>query len=127
MVEIDEGCCCGCCCGLAIGYMLFSNHADASNPYEHNYQSETQGLIEVIESTQPDNFLLRQINNYQTTISPKIKERLGKDSLCKFEPSCSEYAKQAIETYGSLKGSLMAVSRLLRCNPLNSGGYDPIK
>ena len=72
-------------------------------------------------------FLLREIRYYQTNISPKIKEKLGRKKLCKFEPSCSEYARQAIEKYDAFNGGLMGAYRLLRCNPWNKGGYDPVK
>ncbi|MDO8740627.1 MAG: membrane protein insertion efficiency factor YidD [Candidatus Woesearchaeota archaeon] len=84
-------------------------------------------MDDAVKSAQPDAFLLRQIENYQKNISPKIKETLGKDRLCKFEPSCSEYSKQAIEKYGSMKGALISINRLLRCNPISKGGADPLK
>jgi uncharacterized protein len=45
---------------------------------------------------------------------------------CRFTPTCSNYAIDAIEAYGSIKGSYMAVKRILRCNPYNKGGYDPV-
>ena len=45
---------------------------------------------------------------------------------CRFTPTCSEYAKESIETYGSLQGSYLAIKRILRCNPFSSYGYDPI-
>jgi putative membrane protein insertion efficiency factor len=45
---------------------------------------------------------------------------------CKYYPSCSEYAVQAIGRYGMLRGSVLAAWRLLRCNPFSHGGYDPI-
>lgn len=46
---------------------------------------------------------------------------------CRFYPSCSEYAYQAISQYGLIKGGLYSLKRLLRCHPLNPGGYDPVK
>jgi len=46
--------------------------------------------------------------------------------ICKFQPSCSEYTYQSIEKYGLVKGSIMGGYRILRCNPWNSGGYDPV-
>lgn len=122
----DITCCCGCFVGLLIGYYLGSSDAKASEVSPTNYASEQPKIEQVIESTQLANFLLRQIEHYQRNISPKIRERLKRDRLCKFEPSCSEYARQAIEKYGSTRGSLMATNRLLRCNPLNKGGYDPV-
>ena len=47
--------------------------------------------------------------------------------FCRFTPSCSEYGAQAITKYGIIKGGLMAAWRVLRCNPWNKGGYDPVK
>lgn len=46
---------------------------------------------------------------------------------CRFHPTCSEYAIEAIDKYGALKGGFMAFKRILRCNPFNKGGYDPVK
>ena len=45
---------------------------------------------------------------------------------CKFYPTCSDYAMEAVEKYGSKKGSLMAMKRFLRCNPFSKGGFDPV-
>ena len=47
-------------------------------------------------------------------------------SKCKFMPTCSNYGIEAIKTYGSIKGSILTVKRILRCNPLSKGGYDPL-
>lgn len=47
--------------------------------------------------------------------------------FCRFFPSCSEYAIQALEKYGLLRGGAKAAWRVLRCNPWNQGGYDPLK
>lgn len=63
---------------------------------------------------------LALIRFYQRKISP------GRGLACRFEPTCSHYAYDAIETRGVLIGSLMAAWRILRCNPLNDGGYDPV-
>lgn len=46
---------------------------------------------------------------------------------CKFQPTCSQYAYQAIEKYGTIKGSFKALLRILRCHPFSKGGYDPLK
>jgi hypothetical protein len=48
-------------------------------------------------------------------------------NACIFEPTCSRYTEDAIEEYGLFKGSAMGVWRILRCNPWNRGGYDPVK
>ena len=45
---------------------------------------------------------------------------------CKYIPTCSQYAIEALEKYGTLKGSFLAVKRILRCNPFSKGGYDPV-
>ena len=66
-------------------------------------------------------FLSSMIRFYQRKISPLLGDR------CKFYPTCSEYALQAIEKYGAFKGFLKAVWRILRCNPMSRGGYDPVK
>lgn len=61
------------------------------------------------------------IGIYQKYLSPLKKP------CCRFYPSCSTYAIQAIEKHGVIKGSLMAIWRIIRCNPFNRGGYDPVK
>ncbi len=58
---------------------------------------------------------------YQRVISPAIPRR------CKYEPTCSRYAVEAIKQYGILRGAVLAVWRLLRCNPWSYGGYDPVE
>ena len=47
-------------------------------------------------------------------------------SMCKFQPTCSNYGIEAIKTYGSIKGTLLAIKRIIKCNPLSKGGYDPL-
>ena len=64
------------------------------------------------------------IKIYKLIFSP-IFEYLG--IKCKYYPTCSEYAKQAIEKYGSIKGIFFSIKRILRCNPFSKGGYDPLK
>ena len=51
---------------------------------------------------------------------------LSTHSKCKYIPTCSNYAIEAIKTYGSIKGTLLAIKRIIRCNPLSKGGYDPV-
>jgi len=63
---------------------------------------------------------LRLIRGYQRAISPALPRR------CKYHPTCSAYAVQAIESYGILRGAVLAGWRLLRCNPFSRGGYDPV-
>ena len=71
--------------------------------------------------------LVRKIEHYQTDISPQLHEALGVKRICRYEPSCSQYAKEAIEEYGPVRGTTKAAARLLRCNPFSGGGYDPVK
>ena len=61
------------------------------------------------------------IRFYQRVISPALPRR------CKYEPSCSAYAMQAIRRYGILRGLVLAGWRLLRCNPWSHGGHDPVE
>jgi len=65
--------------------------------------------------------LLALIRLYQITISRALPA-----NTCRFYPSCSHYGYKAIYKHGALKGSLMATWRVLRCNPFNPGGYDPV-
>ena len=58
---------------------------------------------------------------YGKLISPALPRR------CKYEPTCSRYAIDAIRTYGILRGVVLAVWRVLRCNPWSDGGYDPVE
>jgi hypothetical protein len=64
--------------------------------------------------------LIALIRLYQKALSPMLKPS------CRFHPSCSEYAAQAIEKYGPARGLLKAVWRVLRCNPFHKGGFDPV-
>lgn len=64
-------------------------------------------------------FLL-PLRAYQRLLSPLLPRR------CKYEPTCSEYAAQAVTRYGILRGSVLGIWRLLRCNPWSHGGYDPV-
>jgi putative membrane protein insertion efficiency factor len=58
---------------------------------------------------------------YKAAISPLLP------AACRFEPTCSEYTRQAVEKYGVLKGTWMGLRRISRCHPLCQGGYDPVK
>lgn len=60
------------------------------------------------------------IQCYRLFISPL------KPPTCRFMPTCSEYALQAIEKYGIIRGGKMAIKRILRCHPFHPGGYDPV-
>jgi len=73
--------------------------------------------------------LILLIKVYQKIISPEQSfwgKRLG-FRVCRFHPTCSQYAIDAVKKYGALKGSYLAVRRLLRCHPWNPGGIDPVR
>ncbi len=65
-------------------------------------------------------FLLACIRAYQLVISPWTFPS------CRFTPTCSEFARQAIATFGAGRGLVLAVRRLLRCHPFHAGGFDPV-
>lgn len=69
----------------------------------------------------PKLFFLALIRLYQLTISRALPP-----NTCRFYPSCSHYGYQAILKHGVLKGSVLAIWRVIRCNPFNPGGYDPV-
>lgn len=60
------------------------------------------------------------IKIYQYTLSPLTGQN------CRYYPSCSAYAIEAVEKYGSFKGGLLSLKRILRCHPFHAGGYDPV-
>ncbi len=60
------------------------------------------------------------IKGYRYVISPLMANH------CRFHPSCSSYAIQALETHGAIKGSYLTIRRLLRCQPFHPGGFDPV-
>lgn len=80
---------------------------------------------DVHEDLEPTRWLraaiLAPIKLYQRLISPALPRR------CKYEPTCSRYSVQAVEEYGILRGLVLAIWRLLRCNPWSDGGYDPVE
>lgn len=64
--------------------------------------------------------LLAMLRFYKRSISPLLP------NACRFTPTCSEYAMEAIQKHGALKGTALAIWRVLRCNPFCKGGYDPV-
>ena len=65
--------------------------------------------------------IIGPVRLYRRLISPLMPAR------CKYHPTCSAYAVEAVNTYGVLRGSVLAAWRLLRCNPLSNGGIDPVE
>ncbi|HLJ67993.1 MAG TPA: membrane protein insertion efficiency factor YidD [Chloroflexota bacterium] len=63
---------------------------------------------------------VRLVVVYQHTLSPLL------GPACRFEPSCSQYTREAVEKYGTLRGLWLGARRLARCHPLHAGGYDPV-
>jgi putative membrane protein insertion efficiency factor len=68
----------------------------------------------------PAKCLLFLIRIYQCCVSPML------GSNCRFYPSCSQYALEAVQSYGAIKGSWLAIRRIGRCHPWHPGGYDPV-
>ncbi len=68
----------------------------------------------------PANLLVLIVRAYQLLISPMLGPR------CRFHPTCSQYAIEALQVHGALKGSWLTLLRLGRCHPLHPGGYDPV-
>lgn len=68
----------------------------------------------------PKRGMLWLIRFYRAAISPHFP------ACCRYTPTCSQYALEAIQKYGALKGGWLALRRILRCNPFHKGGYDPV-
>jgi len=87
-----------------------------------HYQDEPAlGNFKVTILKIPQYLLLLLIRLYQKTVSKALPS-----NTCRFYPSCSHYSYQAVYKYGFLRGIAMALWRMLRCNPFNPGGYDPV-
>lgn len=65
--------------------------------------------------------VLDMLSIYQVVVSPLMP------AACRFEPTCSEYTRQAVEKYGAIRGTWLGVKRILRCQPFCKGGHDPVK
>jgi putative membrane protein insertion efficiency factor len=65
-------------------------------------------------------YILLLLRGYKALISPMLP------NACRFVPTCSEYATEAIDRYGAFRGGLKAMGRLMRCNPFSASGYDPV-
>ncbi len=71
-------------------------------------------------SSLPQRLLLALIRFYRGAISPYLPRS------CRYTPTCSQYALEAVQKYGALKGGWLALRRILRCHPFHPGGYDPV-
>ena len=94
--------------------------ADHYLPHEYPNEPRLRDLPRTLVNL-PRLPLLGLIRLYQMTLSKGLPP-----NTCRFYPSCSHYGYQAIYKHGALKGSLLAVWRVLRCNPFNPGGVDPV-
>ena len=74
----------------------------------------------------PATFLLGLVWLYQRAVSPVLPAVFGPTCGCRFAPTCSHYAAEALRTHGALAGTWLALRRLLRCTPLHPGGFDPV-
>ena len=90
---------------------------DENYPKEHPLSDFKISIINF-----PQYLLLAGIRLYQKILSSALPS-----NTCRFYPSCSHYAYQAIYKYGAIRGLLMAIYRIIRCNPFNPGGYDPVQ
>jgi putative membrane protein insertion efficiency factor len=68
----------------------------------------------------PANILIALLRGYKRVLSPVLLP------ACRYTPTCSEYALEAVDQHGAVKGSTLAIWRLLRCHPFTRGGYDPV-
>jgi putative membrane protein insertion efficiency factor len=89
-------------------------------PKEYPHEPRLRDMQRTIKNW-PRLVVLGAIRFYQRTISQGLPE-----GTCRFYPSCSHYGYQAIYKFGVIKGTIMAAWRVLRCNPFNDGGYDPV-
>jgi hypothetical protein len=106
--SFTKGCCCGCCLSMAISGSL-GIAGKVAEDWPRIYPKNLEGVI----------------NYYQRQFSQNLPTSSG-EKVCLYEPSCSQYALDAIAKYGQTRGAIMATKRILRCNPLSSGGYDPV-
>jgi putative membrane protein insertion efficiency factor len=95
---------------------------ESSEVQQSDYASEPKLRdLRITLFTIPRWILLGLIRLYQKTVSRGLPA-----NTCRFYPSCSHYGYQAIYKHGAIRGTYLAVRRVLRCNPFNPGGYDPI-
>lgn len=92
---------------------VHTNHEYPNEPRLRDLPVRLQNIPRIV--------LLAFIRLYQATLSRGLPA-----NSCRFYPSCSHYGYQAIYKHGAIKGSLMATWRIMRCNPFNRGGFDPV-
>ncbi len=87
---------------------------------EMREQEPPERKIELVMTQLPKYSVLYLLRAYKWAISPLLP------AACRYVPTCSEYAIEAVERYGALRGGWMALMRILRCHPLAGSGYDPV-
>ena len=80
----------------------------------------------IIVSSFVTHLLTGAIRIYQLTVSPALAILFGANAGCRFTPSCSKFAMEAIQKHGALAGSFLAAKRICRCNPFGNCGHDPV-
>ncbi|HWA11199.1 MAG TPA: membrane protein insertion efficiency factor YidD [Opitutaceae bacterium] len=83
-------------------------------------------VVSVRPPSLPARGLLGLIRAYQRVLSPLPPLLLGGSCGCRFSPTCSHYAAEAVRTHGALRGAWLALRRLARCHPFHRGGRDPV-
>lgn len=89
--------------------------------FQENFKEERLRDLPVTIHTFPRWVLLALIRVYQKVLSP-----LNPPGTCRFYPTCSHYTYQAIYRFGAIRGSWLGIKRIVRCNPFNEGGIDPV-
>ena len=97
--------------------MLTRSHTNAPVPVPHSSRLYLSKALQITAGMAARG-LLMLIWVYQVAISPLTRPR------CRFQPTCSEYARQALVVHGFLRGSLLAIKRIARCHPFTDGGVD---
>jgi len=93
----------------------------ALNKNERSYADPPLRELPLTLRNIPRLVILLLIRAYQIVVSPLLPP-----NTCRFYPTCSHYGYQAVYKYGAIKGSWLAIMRILRCNPFNPGGIDPV-
>jgi putative membrane protein insertion efficiency factor len=75
---------------------------------------------DVLRALRPRQLMILAVRGYQVSLSPMLP------AACRYHPSCSSYAIEALERHGALRGGWLAARRIARCNPFVAGGYDPV-
>lgn len=84
------------------------------------WEADEVKITKILNRDLPKNVMIAGILFYRKYISPM------KTTKCPYIPTCSEYGLEAVRKYGAVKGGLLALWRILRCNPFSHGGYDPV-